>query len=142
MDWQAWARRAEAAIDMRRPKDDPDRVPWKELFAPDATFTDPATPETTDTRTVARDTADVFPDWHQEITSIRGGDDWAVFEWIGYATYMGGVQDGVIGSGAPIEMEGCTIVEVNDDGLVTYWRDYLDRKQPEQQVKAWVKNQT
>jgi hypothetical protein len=31
-------------------------------------------------------------------------------------------------------MRGATIVEVNGDGLVTSWRDYLDRKEPEEQI--------
>src|SRR5438477_309064 len=77
MDWDAWARRAEQAIDMRSGGD------WKGLFAPGATFADPANAATDDLRDISRQTRVVFPDWSQEITSIRGGDDWAVFEWIG-----------------------------------------------------------
>jgi hypothetical protein len=82
----------------------------------------------------------VFPDWTQEITSIRGGDDWAVFEWIGRATYLGGDADGdEPGRGAAIEMHGVTIVEVDGDGLVTRWRDYLDRKEPEDQIRRHMR---
>ena len=132
MDWNAWARRAERAVDVAG------RGDWKGLFAPGATFTDPATDGTTDLRTISRDTRHVFPDWTQEITSIRGGDDWAVFEWIGRATYCGGEGDEP-GSGARIEMRGATIVEVDADGLVTRWRDYLDRKEPEQQIRRYIK---
>ena len=33
-------------------------------------------------------------------------------------------------------MHGATIVEVNAEGLVTAWRDYLDRKEAEDQIKA------
>ena len=86
--------------------------------------TPPNTP-TDDLRDIQRQTRDVFPDWHQEVTSIRGGDDWAVFEWIGHATYRG----------TTITMHGATIVEVDGDGLVTSWRDYLDRKEPEDQIR-------
>lgn len=139
MDWQAWARRAEEAIDMRRSPGD-GGVVWRELFAEDAEFGDPATSSTTDLGAIAHDTRDVFPDWHQQITWIRGGDDWAVFEWVGRATYKGGPQEGVTGSGAPVEMQGCTIVEVDGDGRVTRWRDYLDRKQPEEQIRAWLRD--
>ena len=121
-DWEAWARKAEQAIDVAN------RGDWKGLFAPGATFADPATESTDDLRSIARDTKAIFPDWTQEITSIRGGDDWAVFEWIGRATY----QD------IPIEMHGATIIEVDEDGLVTSWRDYLDRKEPEEQIRAAV----
>jgi hypothetical protein len=134
MDWEAWARRAERAIDVAG------RGDWKGLFAAGATFTDPATPGTTDLRAISRDTRRAFPDWTQEITSIRGGDDWAVFEWIGRATYQGGDADAP-GSGAPIEMRGATIVEVDADGLVTFWRDYLDRKEPEDQIRRYIKSQ-
>ena len=57
-------------------------------------------------------TARIFPDWRQEITTIRGGDDWAVFEWIGRATYAGiGADDPP--AGTEIEMHGATIVEVD-----------------------------
>lgn len=131
-DWDAWAREAEAAIDVAAGGD------WKGLFAPGATFADPATEGTDDLRSIARDTRAIFPDWTQEITSIRGGDDWAVFEWIGRATYTGptGTEPG---SGTPIVMRGATIIEVDDEGLVTSWRDYLDRKEPEEQIRAAIR---
>jgi SnoaL-like domain len=129
-DWDEWARKAERAIDVAN------RGDWKGLFAPGATFADPATDGTDDLRKIAHDTKAMFPDWTQEITSIRGGDDWAVFEWIGRATYAGpGTAPGA-GAGVPIEMRGATIVEVDTDGLVTSWRDYLDRKEPEEQIRA------
>jgi hypothetical protein len=132
MDWAAWAERTERAIDVAG------RGDWRGLFAPGATFADPATASTTDLRHVSRGTAEIFPDWTQEITSIRGGDDWAVFEWIGRATYR--PVDGGPGAGAPIEMHGATIVEVDADGLVTSWRDYLDRKEPESQIRRYARD--
>ena len=132
--WQQGANGVEQSIDMRPTGD---RVVWRDLFAPQATFIDPNTPSTDDIRTIARDTAAIFPDWHQEITRIRGGDDWAFFEWIGRATYQ--PPDGGPGAGAPIEMYGATVVEVNADGLVTSWRDYLDRKEPEDQIRRFAK---
>lgn len=130
MDWEAWARKAEGAIDVQG------RGDWRGLFAPGATFADPATTSpTSDLRTISRATREVFPDWTQEITRIRGGDRWAVFEWVGRATYTP-AQTGAPGAGARIEMHGATIVEVDADGLVTSWRDYLDRKEPEDQIRA------
>jgi hypothetical protein len=133
VDWQAWARRAEVALDMAG------RGDWKGLFAPGATFADPATTTpTTDLRTISRDTRRVFPDWTQEITSIRGTAEWAVFEWIGRATYTpDSPQDP--GAGCRIEMHGATIIEVDADGLVTSWRDYLDRQEPASQIRAAAK---
>ena len=131
MNWEEWARKTEQALDVEQ------RGDWKGLFAPGAVFSDPNTPSTTDVRQISRDTKAIFPDWTQEITSIRGGDDWAVFEWIGRATYSG---DGP-GNGVRIEMHGATIVEVDADGLVTYWKDYLDRKEPESQIRRALRAQ-
>lgn len=134
MDWDAWARRAEQALAFE------EEGRWRDLFAADAVFGDPNTPSTTDLRAVQRGTAEVFPDWRQEITTIRGGDDWAVFEWIGRATYAGrGADDPV--AGTPIEMHGATIVDIDGAGLVTKWTDYLDRKEPEVQLRAAARAQ-
>jgi len=133
MDWEAWARRVERAIDVAG------RGDWAGLFAPGATFADPhTTTPTEDLRSISKQTKRIFPDWTQEITSIRGGERWAVFEWIGRATYTPKSADAP-GAGAAIEMHGATIVEVDADGLVTAWRDYLDRKEPEEQIVAAIK---
>ena len=131
MNWDEWARKVERALDVAG------RGDWKGLFAPGATFSDPNTPSTTDVREISRDTRAIFPDWTQEITWIRGGDDWAVFEWIGRATYAGDP-----GRGARIEMHGATIVELDAEGLITSWRDYLDRKEPENQIRRAVSGGT
>ena len=129
MDWEAWARRAERALDVGA------RGDWQGLFAPDASFGDPQTPHTRDLRSISRQTRSIFPDWRQEITTIRGGQGWAVFEWIGRGTFA--MKD-TPGAGAAVTIHGATIVEVNDDGLVTSWRDYLDRKEPEEQILAAI----
>ncbi len=129
MDWEAWARRAERALDVAN------RGDWKGLFAPDGIFGDPKTPSTTDLQSIGRQTRTIFPDWTQAITKIRGGDDWAVFEWIGRGTFT---MSGTSGSGTRITMHGATIVEVNNEGLVMSWRDYLDRKEPEEQIRAAI----
>jgi hypothetical protein len=129
MDWEAWARRAEAALDVAS------RGDWQGLFAPGAVFGDPQTPSTTNLRSIAKQTRTIFPDWRQEITTIRGGDDWAVFEWIGRGTFS---MPGVPGVGTAVSIHGATIVEVDAAGLVTRWRDYLDRKEPEEQILAAI----
>ena len=83
-DWDAWARKVERALDVVNRTD----TDFQDLFAPDATFIDPTqvakTPELPE---VSRATQAIFPDWTQEVTSIRGGDDWAAFEWIGRGTF-------------------------------------------------------
>src|SRR5581483_8651060 len=131
-DWDAFARVLEDALDMRTPGG------FRDLFAPGATFADPANAPTDDLRSIQHQTKSVMPDWRQEVTSIRGGEDWAFFEWIGRATYCAPGGDGP-GNGTPITMHGATIIEVDESGLITSWRDYLDRKEPEDQIRAAVK---
>lgn len=125
VDWEAWARRFEQAHD-------PDAL--AAMFAPGGTFCDPVTPVTTDVRSVAEHTSLIFPDWRQRVHSIRGGDDWAFFEWTGAGTYRGpGAEEG---PGFPVTVEGATVIEVDGAGLVTRWRDYLDTHAAIQQVTA------
>jgi hypothetical protein len=89
--WQSTARRAagEAA------------APVAEPARGDKRFADPANAPTEDLRDIQHQTRKIFPDWHQEITSIRGGDNWAVFEWVGRATFN---------DSTPITMHGATIL--------------------------------
>ena len=128
MDWEQWARGFEAVKG-------PDA--FATLFAEGGRFCDPVTPWTTDVRKVATDTDAIFPDWSQRVDRIRGGDDWAVFEWTGTATFKAGG-----GPGIPIAMQGATVVEVDDDGKVTSWRDYLDTNEPTQQIQAGLERAT
>ena len=90
------------------------------------------TPWTTDLHKVARDTDAIFPDWNQRVDRIRGGEDWAVFEWTGTATFHPGEGK----AGIPISMTGATVIDVDADGKVTAWRDYLDTNEPTQQIQA------
>jgi limonene-1,2-epoxide hydrolase len=124
MDWDDWARRFERTKGAEA---------FEALFAPTRTFQDPVTPPTSDVRAVSEMTEGIFPDWHQRVDRIRGGDDWAVFEWTGTATYRDPGADDP--SSVPIVMHGATIVEVDADGLVTRWRDYLDTNDPIQQIE-------
>jgi limonene-1,2-epoxide hydrolase len=122
MDWPAWARSYESIEGADA---------FAGLFAAGGRFCDPVTPWTTDVRRVATDTAKIFPDWAQRIDDIRGGDDWAVFEWTGTGTFPVAGGDGIA-----IVMSGATIIAVDGDGLVTSWRDYLDTNEPTQQIRA------
>jgi hypothetical protein len=125
VDWEAWARRFEQTRD-------PDGMVT--MYAVGGTYCDPLTPTTTDVRTVAEHTYRVFPDWQQRVERIRGGNDWAFFEWTGVGTYRGpGAEEG---PGFPVRLEGCTAVEVDGDGLITRWRDYLDVNASIEQVTA------
>lgn len=129
IDWEAWARRVERALDVAG------RGDWQGLFAPGAVFGDPHTPSTTDLRSVARHTRKIFPDWTQQITKVRGAENWAVFEWTGRGTFT---TPNTPGNGTPVTMHGATIVELDDQGRITSWRDYLDRKEPEEQILAAI----
>ena len=120
-DWDAWARTFESI-------DGPEA--FAALFAPSGKFSDPVTPWTTDLHKVARDTDAIFPDWSQRVDRIRGGEDWAVFEWTGTGTFHAGEGK----AGIPIAMTGATVIDVDGDGLVTAWRDYLDTNEPTQQI--------
>jgi hypothetical protein len=128
-DWDAWARRVEQALDVTHRAD----TDFQDLFAPDATFIDPtqvaSTPELPDR---SRRTQAIFPDWTQEVTSIRGGEDWAAFEWVGRGTFN---PHGQNATGPSVTMDGVTLVDVDDKGRVTRWRDYFDMKTVEEQFK-------
>ena len=127
-DWDGWARQVEQALDVVNRSD----TDFQDLFAPDATFIDPTqVASTKDLPDVSRATQAIFPDWTQEVTSIRGGDDWAAFEWIGRGTFTWKGKS----TGRAIEMEGVTLIDVDADGLVTKWRDYFDMKGVEEQMR-------
>jgi len=127
-DWAEWARTFESVHG-------PDE--FAALFAADGVFCDPVTPWTTDLHKVARDTDAIFPDWSQRVDRIRGGADWAVFEWTGTGTFTMGD-----GPGIPITMQGATVIDVDADGKVTSWRDYLDTNEPTQQIQAGLDSQS
>jgi hypothetical protein len=128
-DWDAWARQVERALDVAHRSD----TDFQDQFAPDATFIDPTqTKSTAELPDVSRATQAIFPDWTQEVTSIRGGEDWAAFEWIGRGTFAWRGES----TGRAIEMEGVTLVEVDSGGLVTRWRDYFDMKSVEERMRG------
>jgi hypothetical protein len=128
-DWDAWARRVEQALDVVHRSD----TDFQALFAPDAVFIDPTQTRTTaELPDVSRETQALFPDWTQEVTSIRGDDSWAAFEWIGRGTFAWQGKS----TGRAISMEGVTLVKVDADGLVTWWRDYFDMKGVEAQMRG------
>ena len=119
MDWSSWAEHLAIALS-------PDGE-FASLFAPDALFSDPVNPPTTDLAAIEEMTNASFPDWRQEIVTIHGDETAGAFEWIG---------SGTLGGTVPIVIHGCTVVDVDGDGLVTRWRDYFDLKEIESQIEA------
>ena len=121
IDWNEWARAFEHLDGVED---------FVALFADGGVFCDPVTPWTTDVRRVAVQTEQIFPDWNATVDSIRGGSDWAVFEWTGRGTLQ------LAETPTPVVVHGATVVEVDQHGKVTRWRDYLDTNEPMQQVNA------
>ncbi len=119
MDWSSWAERLEHALG---PEGD-----FPSFFAPGALFSDPVNQPTPDLAAIEEMTKASFPDWRQEISWVRGDDRGGAFEWIGRGT---------LGGSIPVEIHGCTVVDVDADGLVTRWRDYFDLHQIDDQVAA------
>lgn len=119
MDWNDWASRIAVALG-------PDgKGQFQAFFASGALFSDPVNDPTTDLAAIEEMTAASFPDWRQEIISVHGDADGGAFEWIGRGT---------LGGTTPIEIHGCTMVDVNTEGLVVRWRDYFDLKEIEAQA--------
>ncbi|HTZ08963.1 MAG TPA: hypothetical protein VMB72_07815, partial [Acidimicrobiales bacterium] len=104
-------------------------VRLRELFAPGGLFSDPVTAPTTDIVSVEDITDASFPDWDQEVTVSHGDSTGGAFEWIGRGT---------LGGTTRIELHGCTMVELDADGLVTRWRDYFDLKEIETQMGSTI----
>jgi hypothetical protein len=118
MDWASWGKRLERCLG---PEED-----FQSLFAPGALFSDPVNAPTADLDAIEEMTNASFPDWRQEILSVHGDERGGAFEWIGRGT---------LGGTTPIEIHGCTMVDVDADGLVTRWRDYFDLNEITEQTK-------
>ena len=123
-DWDAYVRKLEAALDMRG------GTGFRDLFAKGARFADPANAPP---RTCA--TYSTRPARSSRTGTRRSPRSAAVT--------TGPCSSGSAGprstSSTPITMHGATILELDDDGLITSWRDYLDRKEPEDQIRKAMK---
>lgn len=131
IDWDAWRQRLLQALDFRigEPR-------LRDLFAPGGTFQDPSMAPTSDIAAAEAATLAFCPDFHQDLTTFRHGDDWAVFEWSGTGTFVG-LPDGS-GKGATMTLEGMTMVSVDSDGRINGYRDYLDRQEMIERVQAAI----
>lgn len=117
MDWADWGARAEKILCTEAPPG-----AFRSLFAPGALFSDPVNPPTTDIDSIEELTRSVYPDWRQEIVAVHGDDRGGAFEWIGTGTLMGTT---------PTVLHGCTMLDVDEQGLVVRWRDYFDLREIE-----------
>jgi SnoaL-like domain len=117
VDWTLWQGKLEHSLG-------PEGV-FADLFAVGALFSDPVNAPTMDLAAIEEMTEASFPDWRQEINWVHGDDTAGAFEWIGRGT---------LGGSIPIEIHGCTVVDVDASGLVTRWRDYFDLSEIDRQV--------
>jgi len=124
MDWDAWARDFE----------DGGGDKFIALFAAGGLFCDPVTPWTTDVQRVAEQTHEHFPDWHASVDTMRTGDGWAVAQWTGFGTYHGDPTRPVT-----VTIHGVSVVDVDHNGKVVRWRDYLDTGEPLNQIQAGLR---
>jgi limonene-1,2-epoxide hydrolase len=120
VDWEQWSERTQSTLAVGSGNR------FRDLFAPGGRFSDPVTAPTTDIASIEQITESSFPDWHQEITSIRGDASGCAFEWIGRGT---------LGGTTPLVIEGCTVVAIDSQGLVREWRDYFDLQAIDRQVR-------
>jgi limonene-1,2-epoxide hydrolase len=120
VDWEKWAADTQATLAVGS------GGRFRDLFAPGGLFSDPVTAPTSDIASIEEMTESSFADWRQEIISIRGDTSGCAFEWIGRGT---------LGGSTPIVIEGCTVVAIDSQGLVSNWRDYFDLQAIDRQVR-------
>jgi hypothetical protein len=123
-DWEPWARRFEA---MYRPGD----RGWFALFAPDAVYQGPHLGPIADMGAVHDVTESMFARFGWQITSIRGTETWAVFEYTFSGAYIG---PGAPPEGTPVVAHGVCIIDVDDAGLVTGMSEYARPGEVETQL--------
>ena len=127
-DWDQWARRFET---LYRPAD----RTWFSLFSPDVVYQGPHMGPIADLGAVHDVTESMFAGFGWVITSIRGGPDWAVFEYEFTGSYIG--PGSPTGDGVPVTAHGVCIIDVGPDGLVTAMREYASPGEVEGQLAAW-----
>ena len=63
-----------------------------------------------------------FPDWQFEVLSVTAEDDRAAVHWRARATFNGtGTFEGVMPTGASIDISGIDLLQVRDGKLVELW---------------------
>jgi hypothetical protein len=123
-EWGRWARRFET---MYKPGD----RGWFALFAPDAVYEGPHLGPIADMGAVHDATESMFARFGWQITSIRGTDSWAVFEYVFSGDYIG---PGVTPPGVPVVAHGVCIIDVDAAGLITAMREYASPGEVEGQL--------
>lgn len=69
-----------------------------------------------------------FPDWHFEVLEMTGdGGSRTAVRWRARGTFAGpGTFQGFTSNGAPLDIEGCDVVTVGEDGLIEQNHAYLN----------------
>jgi limonene-1,2-epoxide hydrolase len=120
MDWSRWATEIQPELWRGGPDG-----PFRQFFAPGATYEDPVNAVTEDLDGIEEMTRRSYPDWSQEITSVHGDEAGGSFEWIGRGHLVGKT---------PMEIHGATVVDIDEHGRITRWRDYFDLREIEAQL--------
>lgn len=124
-DWDRWARTIE---ELYRPAD---RTWISTLFADDCEYVGPHLGPIRDMHAVHDVTESMFTDFGWTITSMRGAERFAAFEYAFTGTYIGpGAPEG----GVPVVAHGACIVDVDDDGLICAMREYARPGEVEAQL--------
>jgi steroid delta-isomerase-like uncharacterized protein len=99
------------------------------LFAPDGTYSDPATPEPTVARSLKEHWAAFFagfPDWKFETVGLDAiSDNVWVWRWIARGTHTGSFR-GIPPTGRRLTQPGCEFIEIRD-GHIRSVVGYFDR---------------
>jgi hypothetical protein len=124
INWGEWATGAVTTLTM---SPGASAAAWVALFAPGGTYQDPVTVQTLDVASVYDQTQASFPDWSMCVTAASG-DRWGgAIEW---------VSQGHLPHGPAVSLHGCSVVQLNSDGLVVRWRDYFDMAEFERQAQT------
>jgi steroid delta-isomerase-like uncharacterized protein len=102
---------------------------WFATFAPDGTYSDPATAHPLSGQALKDYFSDFgagLPDWTCETVSVHAiSEDLAVWRWIMHATHTGSLR-GLPPTGRRLSWPGCEFIEVRE-GMVQRVEGYFDR---------------
>lgn len=102
---------------------------WFATFAPDGTYSDPATAQPLSGQALKDYFSEFgagFPDWTCKAVTVHAiSEDLAVWRWIMHATHTGSLR-GLPPTGRSLSWPGCEFIEVRQ-GLVQRVEGYFDR---------------
>jgi len=67
-----------------------------------------------------------LPDWHLEIERVVASADHAVVQWTGTGTHTGAAWQGIEPTGRRVEIRGCDVIRLAEDGTLAENTVYYD----------------